>query len=91
MATVSSLPHPTTAQSEYHAGFDLRCDEVFKGRAVDLSTLSRHERRGYDAACRAEADSGTEAYLIAKANRQREIDEAQDSASAANWPSAALW
>lgn len=92
--TASIVHHPTAAQTEYYRGFDLRVAEVFRGVPVDLSTLTRHERRGYEAACRAEADADTDQYISRQAElaaRQREIDAAQDSAAAAGWPSSAWW
>jgi hypothetical protein len=67
MATVSSLAQPTTAREQYYHGFDLRVAEVFHGVRVDLAALSHHERRGYDAAVRAQADADTAGYLSLQA------------------------
>lgn len=54
---------------EYHEGFEMHVAEVFRGVAVNVAALTPAQRRGYDAACRAEADAGTSAYLVAQANR----------------------
>lgn len=54
---------------QYLAGFEMHVAEVFRGVAVNLAAMTPAQRRGYDAACRAEADAGASAYLVAQANR----------------------
>lgn len=78
----------STPQQQYYRGFDLRVDEFLRGVDVDLSTLSHHERRGYDAACRAEADAETQAWLARQAElaaHYAEVSEAQDSRDACDY------
>lgn len=94
MNTVYQTTTTRTPRQQYYAGFDARCDEFFHGRSVDLASLTHYERKGYDAACRAQADADTDGWLTYQAEqaaRQREVDAAQDSAAAANWPASGLW
>ncbi len=53
----------STRQAAYWHGFQAHCDEIFAGRPADVAALSDDECRGYNAACRTEADAATSAYL----------------------------
>ena len=48
----------------FRYGWSLRESEVFDGATVNMAELNEDERRGYRAACRAEADSSTKTYLM---------------------------
>ncbi len=85
MATNLSIPQ---SRVEYYRGFDARVAEVFKGADVDLAAMTRHERRGYDAACRAEAEAEVDGWLARQRDQAAKYDEvasAQDSRSAAGY------
>lgn len=63
---MNSIPQ---VQVEYYRGFQKRMGEVFSGEVVNLESMTKHERKGYFAACRAEADADTDGYLTMVANR----------------------
>lgn len=55
------------ARQLYYEGFDARVNEVLRGVAVNLSAMGRYERRGYDAAMRAQADADADGYITRQA------------------------
>ncbi len=50
----------------YH-GFDARVNEVLRGVPAKPEFMCSQERRGYLAACRAEADADTDGYISRQA------------------------
>jgi len=65
----NTLPRLSSERQQYYRGFDLRVREVIFGEAVDVTQLSKIERRGYDAACRAQAYAESSSYLVGQGRR----------------------
>ncbi len=42
----------------------MRVREVFKGELFDVDLMEPNVRKGYEAACRAQADAETSSYLV---------------------------
>jgi hypothetical protein len=61
---MTTLPQTASERQVYYAGFDAYMRQALFGEDAKPERMSRIERRGYDAAQRAQAYAETSSYLV---------------------------
>lgn len=61
---MNTLPRTPEQRQQYYDGFEMRLREVRTGELFDVGRMEPNVRRGYEAACRAQADAETSSYLV---------------------------
>ncbi len=61
----------TESKRLFYHGFDARVNEVLRGVPAKPEFMCSQEKRGYYAACRAEADADADQYITLVANRAK--------------------